>query len=128
MYSKPRCKIVNNGYISESSNLSRGVKQGCPLSAYLFIIAIETLAVKIRSNNNIKGLEIHFLKTKVSLYVDDSGFLLKPQLGSLHSLIEDLDTFSNLSGLKTILRIGITKTLIHVTRETGVRNDGGRSA
>ena len=41
MYSKPRCKIVNNGYISESFKLSRGVKQGCPLSAYLFIIAIK---------------------------------------------------------------------------------------
>ena len=76
MYSKPRCKIVNNGYISERFKLSRGVKQGCPLSAYLFIIFIEMLAVKIRSNNN--GLEIHSLKTKVSLYAD-SCFLSKPQ-------------------------------------------------
>ena len=41
-----------------SFKLSRGVKQGCPLSEYLFIIVIEMLAVKIRSNNNIKGLEI----------------------------------------------------------------------
>ena len=73
-----RCKIVNNGYISESFKLSRGVKQGCPLSAYLFIIAIEMLAVKIRSKN-IKGLEIRGLKTKVSLYADDSLSLLKPQ-------------------------------------------------
>ena len=72
MYSNPRCKIVNNGYISVLNFLSRGVKQGCPLSAYLFFIAIEMLAVKIRSNNNIKGLEIRCLKTKVSLYADDS--------------------------------------------------------
>ena len=57
------CKIINNGYISESLKLSR-VKQGCPLLAYLFIIAIKMLAVKIRSNNNIKGLEIRGLKTK----------------------------------------------------------------
>ena len=80
--------------------LSRGVKQGCPLSAYLFIIAIEMLSVKMRSNNKIKGLEIRGLKTKVSLYADDSCFHLKPQLESLHSLIENLDTFAILSGLK----------------------------
>ena len=115
MYSNPRCKIVNNGYFSEGFRLSRGVKQGCPLSAYLFIIAIEMLAVKIRSNNNIKGLEIQGLKTKVSLYTDDSCFLLNPQFGSLHSLIEDLDTFPTLSGLQTncdkctILHIGSLK-------------------
>ena len=64
--------------ISESFKLSRGVKQGCPLSAYLFIIAIEMLNVKIRSNNGIKGLEIRNLKTKVSLYAHDSCFLLNP--------------------------------------------------
>ena len=40
------------------------------------------LAVKIRSNNYIKGLEIRGLKTKVSLYADDSCFLLKPQFVS----------------------------------------------
>ena len=62
MYSNPRCKIVSNGYISESFKLSRGVKQGCPLSTYIFIIM---LAVKIRSNNNIMVLEIYGLKTKV---------------------------------------------------------------
>jgi hypothetical protein len=54
MYCNPRCKIVNNDYSSESITLSRGVKQGCPLSAYLFIMAIEMLDIKIRSNNNIK--------------------------------------------------------------------------
>ena len=41
MYSNLRCKIVNNGYFSESFELSRGVKQGCPLSPYLFVMAIE---------------------------------------------------------------------------------------
>jgi hypothetical protein len=75
-------------------------------------MAIEMSAVKIRSNTNIKGPEIQGLKTKVSLYADDSCFLLNPQLGFLHSFIEDLDCFSNLSGLQpnyskcTILCIG----------------------
>jgi hypothetical protein len=58
MDSNPRCKIVNNGYFSESIKLSRGVKQGCPLSAYLFIMTIDMLAIKMRFNNNIKGQKI----------------------------------------------------------------------
>ena len=55
----------------------------------------------------------------MSLYADDSCFLLIPLcfLGSLHSLIEDLDNFSNHSGLQsnydecTILRIGSQKNI-----------------
>jgi hypothetical protein len=64
MYSNPRCKIVNNGYFSESFELLRGVKQGCLLSPYLFIMATEMLAIKITSNKNIKGLEIQGNKNK----------------------------------------------------------------
>ena len=71
MYSNPRCKIVNNGYFSESIELLRGVKQGCPLSPNRCIISIEMLAIKIRPNKNIKGLEIQGIKTKVSLYADN---------------------------------------------------------
>jgi hypothetical protein len=55
----------NNVHFSERINLSGGCKQGCP-SAYLFIMAIEMLAITIRSYNNIKGLETPGLKTTLS--------------------------------------------------------------
>jgi hypothetical protein len=110
MYSNPRCKIVINGYFSESFKLSRGVKQGCPLSAYLFIMAIEMLAIKIRSSINIKGLEVQGVKTKLSLYTDDSCFLLNPQLESLHSQIIFLTSLDYNQIMCTILRIGSQKT------------------
>ena len=64
MYSNPRCKIVSNSYFSESFKLPRGVKQGCPLSAYLFIMAIKMLTIKIISNTTIKGLVYPGLKNK----------------------------------------------------------------
>ena len=109
------CKIINNGYISESVSLERGVKQGCPLSPYLFIAAIEILASKVRSNTRIRGLNIQGLNEKVSMYADDTNFFLSPNVDSLKALTNDLDLFSTMSGLNpnyakcTVLRIGSLK-------------------
>lgn len=78
-------------------------------------MAIEILAVKIRSNNNIKGLEFQGLNTKISMYADDTSFLPSPDNTCLQNLIKDLDDFSNLSGLKPnydkchILKLGPLK-------------------
>jgi len=35
---------------------SRGIQQGCPLSALLFIIATEIMATIIRNNKIVKGI------------------------------------------------------------------------
>ncbi len=48
--------VMNNGNTSKYFILERGVRQGCPLSAYLFIMVIETLANKVRSDSTTKEL------------------------------------------------------------------------
>ena len=52
IYHKPVAYIKNNGHISEPLELSRSIRQGCPVSALLFIICTELLAVKIRCNKD----------------------------------------------------------------------------
>ena len=51
--------------------------QGDPISAYLFIIALEILFILIKSNNYIQGLEIFNHIFLYSAYADDTTFFLK---------------------------------------------------
>ncbi len=80
MYSNPNCKVLNNGFFSETIKLHRGLKQGCPISAYLFILAIEISAQKVRANSKIEGLRIFTLESKVSMYADDVNFQIQPNI------------------------------------------------
>ena len=42
--------ILNNGWASNFFALERGVRQGCPLSPYIFLLCVEILAERIRMN------------------------------------------------------------------------------
>ena len=79
--------ILNNGWASNFFKLSRGVRQGCPLSPYLFILSVEVLAEAIRKKQKIKGTEINGNEFKLSQYADDTTRILD---GSKESCLESL--------------------------------------
>ena len=91
--------VINNGYSSDFFSLQRGVKQGCPLSGLLFVLAVEPLAHQIRISESIKGLENGNKITKLSLYADDTTAFIRDDLSAV-SLFDLLEQFGDLSGLK----------------------------
>ena len=62
------------------NSLSRGVRQGCQVSALLFILCMEVIASYIRQNETIKGLSLDengSKNIKIIQYADDSILFLK---------------------------------------------------
>jgi hypothetical protein len=47
------------------------MRQGCPLSPFLFKIVLEILATAIRQEEEIKGIQIGKETVKISLFADD---------------------------------------------------------
>ncbi len=105
MYTNIESTVINNGKTSKYFKLQRGVRQGCPLSAYLFILTIEVLAIKIRDNKNIKGIKIGQDEIKISLLADDITLLLNDNK-SINITLSTLNNFHQCAGLK----INIDKT------------------
>ena len=97
--------VLHNGYTTDYFKLSRGVRQGCPLSPYLFIIGAEILGAKIRQENNIESIKIFETEHKISQFADDTSLFLK-NITSVSNAIKILGLFGNISGLR--LNLGKT--------------------
>ena len=99
--------VVNHcGNITSRFNIERGCRQGDPIASYLFIICIEILAHKLRNDEIVKGFKIGNFTHLLEIYADDLTLFLNPNSENLRRVIEILDKFYNLSGLK----ISVSKT------------------
>ena len=98
-YVKCVSSVLNNGFCTEPFPLSRGVRQGCPLSPLLFILGAEILANKIRQDKNIQGIKIYNHEFKISQFADDTSLLCE-DLNSVENAIALLNVFGQVSGLK----------------------------
>ena len=57
IYDKPTANIILNGEKLKAFLLKSGTRQGCPLSPLLFNIVLEVLAMAIREEKEIKGIQ-----------------------------------------------------------------------
>ena len=100
LYSAPKASVRTNNNFSEYFCLHRSTRQGCPLSPLLFAIAIEPLAVFLRSNQEITGVFRSGIEHKVSLYADDLLLYVSNLSTSIPAALKSLATFGSISGYK----------------------------
>ena len=88
MYEKPTVNIILNGEKLKAFLLRSGTRHGCPLSPLLFNIVLEVLAIAIREDKEMKGIQIRKEEVKLSLFADDMILYIENQKETIRKLLE----------------------------------------
>ena len=105
IYSNAYTTIKVNGYLTDPILLTRGLRQGCPLSPSLYVLIIEIFALQLRSNTNIVGFTIGGERIVSAHYADDATIVIK-QNQCFKKVIKEIQDYEEASGAK----INHTKT------------------
>uniref|UniRef100_A0A3B1KIV4 Reverse transcriptase domain-containing protein n=1 Tax=Astyanax mexicanus TaxID=7994 RepID=A0A3B1KIV4_ASTMX len=75
------------------------VKQGCPLSAALYVLSISPLIQKIKNNNELSGIYINGKRFIISAYADDITVIVKSRT-ELEIIENHFNEYEHASGAK----------------------------
>lgn len=99
LYKAPTSKVLINSYLSKSIPISRGTRQGCPLTPLLFAIAIEPLAARLCQFHQDKAFCCFQRQIFISLYADDITLYVKNPQQNTNPLLREFIVFGHLSGV-----------------------------
>ena len=99
IYDKPTANIILNGEKLKAFPLRSGTGQGCPLSPLLFNIVLEVLAMAIREEKEIKGIQIG-KEVRLSLFADDMILYIENPKDGTRKLLELINEFGKVAGYK----------------------------
>ena len=100
LYTDVKSQIKCNGLLSDYIDIERSIRQGCPLSAMLFSVAIEPLAELINNDDRIEGIGPEGgEKIKLLQYADDINITVKSE-NDLSKVLEYVKIYEKASGAK----------------------------
>ena len=98
-YKDVESTILNNGFATNWIKPTRGVRQGCPLSPFLFVLSAELMANKVRQSHLVKGVFLFGNEIKLSQFADDTNLVCSDLL-AVENALKILDDFGDISGLR----------------------------
>jgi hypothetical protein len=104
IYDKPVSNIILNGEKLKPFPLKSGMRQGCPLSPFLFSIKLEFVSRANRQVAEIKGIQIGEETVKLSLFADDMILYLKDPENSTQRLLDTITSYRKMAGYKIHLQ------------------------
>ena len=98
-YANIESAVMNNGFATNWFKPMRGVRQGCPLSPYLFILGAKILANRLRQTVETKGINLFGNEVKISQFANDTNLFCADVTSVEHDL-NMVSRFGAISGLK----------------------------
>ena len=99
IYNKPTANIILNGEKLKAFPLRSRTRQRCPLSPLLFNIDLKVLAMAIREEKEIKGIQIG-KEVKLSLFAHDVILYIENPKDDTRKLLELINEFGKVVGYK----------------------------
>ena len=78
--------MENNGWLSKHCSMSRGIRQGFPISAKIYLFVAELLVLKIQNNPNIEGISVKSNEIKNIQHADDLTVDVKDENSLLNTV------------------------------------------
>ncbi len=100
LYTSPQACVCTSAIRSTFFPLTRGTRQGWPLSPLLFAIAIEPLSIVLKTNRSISGIRRGGAEHKVSLYADDLLLYVSNPKTAISHILDTLKIFGTFSEYK----------------------------
>lgn len=100
LYKNPTAVVLTGKTSSPPFPVSRGSRQGCPLSPLLFALSLEPLAQTIRSSPTISPISLGDTCHHISLYADDILLYLGNPVQSIPHILTTFEHYGKLSGFK----------------------------
>eukprot|EP00973_Karenia_brevis_P082330 11412911-Karenia_brevis.AAC.1 len=98
LYENPTFEVEINGIKSTKNRQQRGIRQGCPLSPYLFVILMTTLFHDVRRDGPERTDKPDGVEFTEVLYADDT-ILLGKDIGQIQQTLHKIEEHSKTFGL-----------------------------
>ena len=95
--------------------LRSGTRKGCSLSPLLFNIVLEVLAIAIRPEKEIRGIQIG-MEVKLSLFTDDMMVYMENPIDCTKKLLDLMNEFGKTAGYK--VNTQKSKAFLYTNNET----------
>ena len=99
LYENTSCRVIHEGQLTESFEVKTGVRQGCLLSPFLFLLAIDWI-MRSTTMGRKNGVQWSLTKQPEDLDFADDLALLSHSHAQMQDKTTVLDQFSQLVGLQ----------------------------